>query len=176
MRFCLFVSFSWKSQLVTDLSNATVKRNTELESKINELEVELSVWKQAHSTLSLQSPNPLIICILDGNEAVFNYSFIRQGLVGGQQAARQLTQGIAQHLAGEDLHLIGSLSFWILNMLDKDGLSHSLVERDICTADVFQAFLTGFSQASTRFSVLDTGSLGNGASLKVQGKSFIRRM
>lgn len=34
---------------LTDLSNATVHRNTELETRIAELEVELSVWKQAHS-------------------------------------------------------------------------------------------------------------------------------
>ncbi|KAG6854998.1 hypothetical protein C0991_005927 [Blastosporella zonata] len=32
-----------------DLSTATVKRNAELENKVAELEVELSVWKQAHS-------------------------------------------------------------------------------------------------------------------------------
>lgn len=128
------------------------------------------MWKQAHSALSLQSPNPLIICILDGNDTIFNYSFIRQGHSGGQQAARQLTQGIAQHLAGEDLHLIGSLSFWILNMVDKNGLIHTLLERNICSADDFQAFLTGFSQASTRFSMIDTGSLENGTFLKVQGE------
>lgn len=33
-----------------DLSSATLKRNTELESRVTELEVELAVWKQAHAT------------------------------------------------------------------------------------------------------------------------------
>lgn len=32
-----------------DLSSATVRRNTDLENRVAELEVELSVWKQAHS-------------------------------------------------------------------------------------------------------------------------------
>lgn len=32
-----------------DLSNATLQRNAELESRVAELEVELHVWKQAHS-------------------------------------------------------------------------------------------------------------------------------
>lgn len=32
-----------------DLSNVTLQRNTELESRVAELEVELLVWKQAHS-------------------------------------------------------------------------------------------------------------------------------
>lgn len=34
----------------TDLSTATVKRNAELENRVAEFEVELSVWKQAHAT------------------------------------------------------------------------------------------------------------------------------
>ena len=32
-----------------DLSSTTVRRNTDLENRVAELEVELSVWKQAHS-------------------------------------------------------------------------------------------------------------------------------
>lgn len=32
-----------------DLSSSTVRRNTDLENRVAELEVELSVWKQAHS-------------------------------------------------------------------------------------------------------------------------------
>jgi hypothetical protein len=34
-----------------DLSTVTVKRNAELETRVADLEVELSVWKQAHSTI-----------------------------------------------------------------------------------------------------------------------------
>ena len=34
---------------ITGLSSATVRRNAELENRVAELEVELSVWKQAHS-------------------------------------------------------------------------------------------------------------------------------
>lgn len=32
-----------------DLSSVTLQRNTELENRVSELEVELLVWKQAHS-------------------------------------------------------------------------------------------------------------------------------
>ena len=35
----------------TDLSTATVKRNSDLETRLAELELELSVWKQAHATI-----------------------------------------------------------------------------------------------------------------------------
>lgn len=36
---------------LSDLSTITVDRNAELEARIADLEVELSVWKQAHSTV-----------------------------------------------------------------------------------------------------------------------------
>ena len=35
-----------------DLSTATVKRNSELEARVTELELELSVWKQAHAVVA----------------------------------------------------------------------------------------------------------------------------
>lgn len=35
--------------LEPDLSSATLKRNAVLESRVAELEIEIAVWKQAHS-------------------------------------------------------------------------------------------------------------------------------
>ena len=37
--------------LPTDLSTSTVKHNADLEVRVNELELELSVWKQAHASV-----------------------------------------------------------------------------------------------------------------------------
>ena len=37
--------------LSPDLSTLTVNRNAELENRVAELELELAVWKQAHSTI-----------------------------------------------------------------------------------------------------------------------------
>ncbi len=34
-----------------DLSTVTVKRNSDLETRVAELELELSVWKQAHTSV-----------------------------------------------------------------------------------------------------------------------------
>lgn len=46
----LLSPLSWhRTEALLDLSTATVKRNAELENRVAELEVELSVWKQAHS-------------------------------------------------------------------------------------------------------------------------------
>lgn len=37
--------------IALDLSTVTVKRNTDLETRVAELELELSVWKQAHASV-----------------------------------------------------------------------------------------------------------------------------
>ena len=37
-------------RLSPDLSSVTVKRNADLESRVTELEAELSIWKQAYAT------------------------------------------------------------------------------------------------------------------------------
>lgn len=37
--------------LASDLSTATVKRNSDLETRLAELELEISVWKQAHAAV-----------------------------------------------------------------------------------------------------------------------------
>jgi hypothetical protein len=34
-----------------DLSTSTIKQNAELEARVNALELELSVWKQAHAAV-----------------------------------------------------------------------------------------------------------------------------
>ena len=44
-----FLCHEFCAKLLLDLSRATVKRNTELENRVAELEVEIAVWKQAHS-------------------------------------------------------------------------------------------------------------------------------
>lgn len=168
-----------------NLSAATIRRNTDLESRVAELEVELLVWKQAHSvaleaserenkahnvqmaalnrqisgldSIKSQNQNPLILCIIHGDELVFNREFLTEGYHGGRAAAQQLTKAIAEHLSNEDVHLYGRLSFWITVYLNKRNLSETLVLNNVCSEEQFDSFLTGFGHASPRFSVIDVG-------------------
>lgn len=168
-----------------NLSAATIRRNTDLESRVAELEVELLVWKQAHSvaleaserenkahnvqvaalnrqisgldSMKAQNQNPLILCIIHGDELVFNREFLTEGYQGGRAAAQQLTKAIAEHLSNEDIHLYGRLSFWITVYLNKRNLSETLVLNNVCSEEQFDSFLTGFGHASPRFSVIDVG-------------------
>ncbi|KAF8803669.1 hypothetical protein BYT27DRAFT_7225624 [Phlegmacium glaucopus] len=167
-----------------NLSSVTVRRNTDLESRVAELEVELSVWKQAHSValeaserevkahnvqiaaLNRQisnldcfktNQNPLILCIINGDELVFNRELLNQGYQGGRTAAQQLTQAIAEHLSKEETQVYGRLSFWITIYLTKNELAEDLSASNLCSPEQFQAFLAGFSEASPRFSTVDVG-------------------
>ncbi|PPQ77359.1 hypothetical protein CVT25_010941 [Psilocybe cyanescens] len=165
----------WRTRKSRNLSSATVRRNTDLENRVAELEVELSVWKQAHSVALEASEreskahnvqlaalnrqisnldsfknnnNALILCIINGDEFVFNRDLLNQGYQGGRTAAQHLTQAIAEQLSGEEVHVFGRLSFWITIYLNKAELAEDISGNGICTQDQFQAFLSNIFKSS----------------------------
>lgn len=152
-----------------------------------ELEVELLVWKQAHSVAIeaserevkahnvqiaalnrqisnndffksvrsftairisiilialIQNQHALILCIINGDELVFNREFMLQGYQGGRAAAQQLTQRIAAQLSSEEVHVYGRLSFWITIYFNKAELAEDLSLNNICPLEQFHAFIT----------------------------------
>ncbi|KAG6817199.1 hypothetical protein H0H87_011557 [Tephrocybe sp. NHM501043] len=169
-----------------NLSTATVKRNAELENRISELEVELSVWKQAHAValeasereakahnvqvaalnrqisnldcfrgvafhrrfvtydpnLAPQNQNPLILCVVNGDENLFIRDLLAQGQQGGRAAAQQLTKSIAEYLSNEDVHIFGRLSFWIIVYYNKGEWDNLLRAHQVCTPEQFEGFLS----------------------------------
>jgi hypothetical protein len=88
-----------------------------------------------------QNQNPLILCIVNGDELVFNRELLNQGYQGGRTAAQQLTQAIAEHLSKEETQVYGRLSFWITIYLTKGELAEDLSANNICSQEQFQAFL-----------------------------------
>ncbi|KAI0347349.1 hypothetical protein BDW22DRAFT_1351768 [Trametopsis cervina] len=177
-----------------DLSTATVKRNGDLEGRVEELESELSVWKQAHaqvlnaadlakkahnaqvSTLNrqissletIQNQHPLIICIVDGDVNIFDRSLLTLGQTGGLQAAQELTRVIAGFLSQEDVQVFGRLSFWITIFINRRAVLDTLLANSLCTAEQFDGFLSGFSQASPRFQIVEAGTANDGVNSKVK--------
>ncbi|KAF9534147.1 hypothetical protein CPB83DRAFT_843756 [Crepidotus variabilis] len=177
------------------LSSATVRRNADLENRVAELEVELLVWKQAHSVaieaserevkahnvqiaaLNRQISNTdsfksnqhaLILCIINGDELVFSPNLLAQGYSGGRTAAQQLTQRIAAQLSSEDVQVYGRLSFWTTIYFDRMELADDLAASKLCSHEQFHAFITGFTQASPRFSMVDTGRGKENLEAKIQ--------
>ena len=133
-----------------------------------------------------QNQNPLILCIVNGDELVFNRELLNQGYQGGRTAAQQLTQAIAEHLSKEETQVYGRLSFWITIYLTKGELAEDLSANSVCSQDHFQAFLAvcflekaptqdlstlqGFSEASPRFSTVDVGYSREAVEAKIKGK------
>ncbi|KZT65986.1 hypothetical protein DAEQUDRAFT_758990 [Daedalea quercina L-15889] len=177
---------------VLDLSTVTIERNAELEARVAELEVELAVWKQAQSSavdmisrdkeahkaqvaaLNRQInsmgmlKNPLILCVIDGDTNVFSPALLKQGMQGGRQAAQDLTKGIAEFLSQEEVQIFGRLSFWVTIYFNKRGLVNMLRDEGICGPDQLEAFMTGLSQASPRFLLVDVGPGKDGSDVKIR--------
>lgn len=176
------------------LSRSTLRRNSDLEARVAELELELSVWKQAHAvaleaseretkahnvriaTFNRQissldcfrgSQHPLILCALNGDETPFSPELLVQGQQGGRAAGQILTKVIASHLHNEDVQFSGRLSFWATLFLTKADLIERAVTHSICTREQLEGFLVGFSQSSPRFLVVDVGS-GRDVDLKIK--------
>jgi hypothetical protein len=95
-----------------------------------------------------QNQNALILCVINGDELIFNKDLLAQGHQGGRAAAQQLTQVIAEQLSSEDAHVYGRLSFWITIYFNKTDLADDLAANNICSQEQFQAFLTVRSHLS----------------------------
>ena len=67
--------------------------------------------------------------------------------------------------------MFGRLSFWITIYLNRRSLLDTLLGNSLCTAEQFEAFLIGFSQASPRFQLVDVSAGKEAADAKVKGES-----
>ncbi|KAJ7179851.1 hypothetical protein C8R43DRAFT_970718 [Mycena crocata] len=187
---------SWDDTLnrIISLSDVTRQRNAFLEARVDELEMELGMWRRAHtvaieaserdvkahqrqvSTLNRQisqrdlfaNQDPLILCVINADTTLFNRSFLVQGQEGGMAAAQRLTQAIAARLATENLLIFGRLSFWVSLYFNKREVLERLVVNNICSAQQFDTFLAGFSQCSPRFSLVDVSYGMDGTDIKIK--------
>ncbi|KAH8113332.1 hypothetical protein DFH11DRAFT_1601415 [Phellopilus nigrolimitatus] len=164
-----------------DLSTATVEKNIELTARVTQLEEELQVWKQARSVTvegaererrqyederaglqrrigNLESmQDSMILCVIDGDGNIFTDHLLAAGQEGGREAARTLTAGIANYLSAQGTQIRGRFTFWLSIYFNRKGLQDTLVKSNVCSAEQFEAFLVGFSQASPRFLLVDVG-------------------
>ena len=108
--------------------------------------------------------------MIDGNANIFHPSLLTQGQQGGQRAAQQLTQGIAEYLSQEDVQVFGRLSFWITVYLSRNSLLETLSGNSLCTPEQLEAFLIGFSQASPRFQLVEVGAGKEAVDVKIKGQ------
>ncbi|THV08704.1 hypothetical protein K435DRAFT_959232 [Dendrothele bispora CBS 962.96] len=173
------------------LSRATLTHNVNLETRISELEREVASWKhsyevtvesfrqqatehktqlnrQINNTDILSRSNPLILCVINGDNTFFERSLVCQGLLGGRAAAQQLTKVIAEYLTTQNIPTPDRVSFWVTLYFKKSDLANILLNNRFCNLNQFESFLMGFTQASPRFATIDIGSGEDGSDVKIQ--------
>lgn len=103
-----------------------------------------------------QNKTPLLLCVINADEIIFNPALLTQGQQGGYAAAQQLTQRIAEQMVGEDIESVGRLSFWVTLFFNRVQLMDALTGNNICTQEQFEAFLAVSCCVIPAFSNIDT--------------------
>ncbi|EIN13714.1 hypothetical protein PUNSTDRAFT_140193 [Punctularia strigosozonata HHB-11173 SS5] len=169
----------------TEIYRRTSEQNAQLRNKVSDLERELNVWKAAlkaadereaglqksvkqleGSIGALTEDNPIVACFIDGDGNLFKEDLLRQGHVGGRQAALLLTTGLTEYAANIDPGLARRAQVWLTVYFNKSGLLDVMQNQKICTMEQFEAFLLGFNQASPLFSIVDVGGGKEAADVK----------
>lgn len=94
---------------------------------------------------------------------------MRRGRDGGREAAQTLNEKILAHVGKEEQngHRVQVWTYFFCNL---KGLQQTLVGCSACTADEFDAFMTGFNHANSRFTINDVHSGKEAADSKIKGK------
>ncbi|KLO07518.1 hypothetical protein SCHPADRAFT_860173 [Schizopora paradoxa] len=186
----------WEQALAQfkELSSTTLGVNVSLTRRVQQLEEELSVWKQARtatveqadrdkrqhedekagllrriSNLEMQQEHDcFIFCVIDGDGNIFSDLLLSAGQDGGREAAQMMTKGVADHLQRSGFQTRGRLWLWVTIYFNKKGLHDTLVNNGHCTSEQFEGFLLGFSQASPRFLIADVGYGKEAADVKIK--------
>ncbi|THH05645.1 hypothetical protein EW146_g9850 [Bondarzewia mesenterica] len=183
---------------IQEIAETSSIENTRLVDRVKELEVELSVWKQAHAALhdaaerknkargepvdtapkkqtndinlsGVVDKNLLVLCVVDGTKSIFSTSYIKDGEEGGRRAAQELIEGIHDHLADDKQCTSRDYSLWISVYINKRGTKKDLVANGRCSGNEFESFCEGLSQSSPSLVIIDVVTR-SGADKKINGR------
>jgi hypothetical protein len=118
---------------------------------VKELEVEVTVWKQAHSTASRESKpigvngqKNLALCMIDGTRSVFSTGHITEGEAGGRKAGQEIIRGIVNYLADASSLHDSTVKLSIYIYITKGRLRNDLAS--ICPREQFDKFFIGLNE------------------------------
>lgn len=137
---------------------------------MKELEVEVTVWKQAHSTATRESKpmgqKNVALCMIDGTRSVFSTSYITEGEAGGKRAAQEIIRGIVDHLVDtsslQDTTVKVSISVYIMKTRLRNDLA------SICPREQFDKFFVGLNE-TPYLNIVEVNSKRD-ADKKIQGE------
>jgi len=110
----------------------------------------------------------MLLALIDGDGNIFQKELLKLGLHGGRLAAQLLNESITTYVRERDENGARA-QLWVYVFFNMKGLVQTLVAHDICTANEFEAFITGFNQANPRFTINDVHSGKEAADVKIKG-------
>jgi hypothetical protein len=109
-----------------------------------------------------------IICLIDGDGAIFSDDLIAGGQSGGHRAATMLSEAAGQYLSSN--YGITQFQLWAYVFVNKRGLLDTFARAGLGMLKAkFDDFIMGFNQASERFMIVDVGSGKEAADAKIKG-------
>jgi hypothetical protein len=119
--------------------------------------------------VTVQVTERRVVCVIDGDGAIFDLDLISQGKPGGSMAAQMLTKFTQDHLL--EIYNIDQFQLWTYVFYNKRGLLEALARAGMeSKAKYFEEFIIGFNQAGERFLMVDVGSGKEMADTKVKGE------
>ncbi|KAG9030955.1 hypothetical protein FRB95_003292 [Tulasnella sp. JGI-2019a] len=189
-----------------DMFKECVRKNAMLQAEVTKLREELEVWKIGFNSktkekeeaeakalklerglTAVHEDNPLIICLIDGDGAIFSDSFLNRGREGGRDAAAALNAGLKSYLESYNATLsnhdnrsktddmngfstsrIMSPQIVCTIYFNRMGLCNTLQANTVCTSQRFLDFFVGFNQASPLYTLVDVGDGKEAADAKLR--------
>ena len=140
-------------------------------------------YSKAHKTMSLSKQmsekqvedlkkgNSLVLCLIDGDGSIFLPGLLSIGHAGGIQAVERLKSGITNHIEALSNPPTGPVKIWLTIYCNLSGLRDTLIEGHHCSDKQYDAFIEGFNNGDPLFSIVDVGSVKEGADTKLKGLS-----
>jgi hypothetical protein len=115
---------------------------------VKELEVEVTVWKQAHSSASRESKpmgqKNLAFCMIDGTRSFFSTTYMTEGEAGGRRAGQEIIRGIVDYLADASSLQDSTVKLSVSIYITKNRLRNDLAS--ICPREQFDKFFVGLNE------------------------------
>lgn len=116
-----------------------------------------------------------MICLIDGDGAIFSSELIAQGQAGGHFAAQKLSDYAAQYLSTN--YALNQFQLWVYVFYNKRGLMDAFGRAGLGASRAkFDDFAMGFNQATERFLMVDVGGGKEAADAKIKGSGLFFTM
>lgn len=119
-------------------------------------------------TTTQGSADRRVVCLIDGDGAIFSPDLIAQGHDGGLLAAKMLAESVRQDFSSK--YKLDQFHLYVYVFYNKRGLVDAIGRAGHWNAkQKFDEFSFGFNQAAERFIMVDVGSGKEQADAKIKG-------